>query len=109
MDPKTASLQDRVRAATRVDPATIVDHFTGKKNCHVFRIPVQYIEADPLQPNVQQIKTNMSFIKCIGSPCALWNEAAKECYDVSSRKADLRRADTLDAIDGHARMSVGEK
>ncbi len=113
MDPKTevhlpktqeSSLQDRVRKVTDGIVVAAVDHFTGKKTCHRFMIPADYITPDPLDPRAAKLNLQLGHVPCIGAKCALWNAEALECFDVTEKRAAKSTADILDLIDGHARM-----
>lgn len=98
------NLQERMRAATASETPPVVDLFTGKKTCHVFKIPSHFLTPDPLDVKSAKLNTIMGHVMCIGAVCALWDETAKQCLDVSARRAQIKTAEVLEQIDGHARM-----
>jgi|KBSSwiStaDraftv2_1062776.scaffolds.fasta_scaffold21569_2 hypothetical protein len=68
--------------------------------CHRFDIPVAYAE----QANVPglglqaQMKTSMTFIKCLGNQCAIWDEELKACTEKVGTKAQREIAKNLSKI-----------
>ena len=89
-------------------PAAVVDHFTGKKLCHRMFIPVDYFTPSKLDPKSADLITQVANINCYGVACALFNNEAKECLDVTQAKGTAKLAATLEAIDGHNRLSESQ-
>lgn len=109
----SAEVQKRVADAGRKLEIPVIDNVTGKKICHVFFTPVvlQVPRQKPLsKPGVidVDVQTHVSNIMCLGAACHQWNDAKKECRDITFKKSMERIADTLDAIDGHNRLHTTE-
>lgn len=89
-------------------PAAVVDHFTGKKICHRMFIPVNYFTPGKLDPRSADLNTQIANIACYGANCAMFNNEAKECMDVTNARGTSKLAATLEMIDGHNRLSEAQ-
>ena len=98
----------RRMAEFNVKPAAVVDHFTGKKICHRMYTPVQFMSPNKLDPKAADLNTQISNIACLGKACALFNDEAKECHDVSNARGTAKLAAVLEMIDGHNRLSESQ-
>ena len=98
---------ERVAAFTP-KAAVAVDHFTGKKVCHIFKIPAHFLTASKLKPNEAELQTNMGFVNCIGVKCAMFNDKSKMCHDVEARAAQVETARVLELIDGFLRITQND-
>ena len=105
-------LHRRIRLVTDKHRAAVVDVFTGNKVCHRFMIPfhLEIPKPNTLNPKVMdvEVRPNMGHVSCIGVKCALWNDEAKECFDVTEKRASHDTARILEVMDGYARLHTSE-